>query len=257
MQKRPANEALYHSTTLYSQIASILRSRITSGSLPPHSILPSIEDMCAQYNVSRPTVRQAIQMLVSEGLIVSQRGKPAAVAKDALDGGGGVFRDLFNEQLLAQEDHKILIIDSGPVTDLPEGLCFVGQPTKSYFRIKKVHTVADVPYCLMELFVDSDAMLDLPVGIERREKIAPLLMLDERLDITVARERIVVGAADFEEASALDYPMAGPVARMTRVLCGRSGNAVYVGRYSYRGDQFGLERDRGNYVTAPWQNMQR
>ncbi len=62
-------------TTEYSQqIAQSLRDAIISGDLPVDERLPSEAELAARFNVSRPTVREALKRLAAQNLIRTQRG---------------------------------------------------------------------------------------------------------------------------------------------------------------------------------------
>lgn len=58
----------------YQQIANTLREEIVSGKYEPGSQLPLEKDMCEQYNVSRITIKRAVDELVGQGLVVKRRG---------------------------------------------------------------------------------------------------------------------------------------------------------------------------------------
>ena len=59
---------------LYFQIAENLKNAIESGVLKPGQRLDNEIALSERLSVSRPTVRQAIQRLTNEGLVVRQRG---------------------------------------------------------------------------------------------------------------------------------------------------------------------------------------
>jgi len=63
----------------YRRIAEDVRKRITSGELPPGSLLPTQQELSDRYGVARMTARQAIAELENEGLVTSQQGKGATV----------------------------------------------------------------------------------------------------------------------------------------------------------------------------------
>ncbi|MET7715411.1 GntR family transcriptional regulator [Streptomyces sp. NPDC005407] len=67
---------------LYQQVAAAIRQGIADGDFPPGSPLPSEAQLIERYQVSRPTVRNAISALRSEGLIEVRHGKGSFV-KDA------------------------------------------------------------------------------------------------------------------------------------------------------------------------------
>ena len=62
----------------YTQIAHYLRGRVAAGS--PGDRLPSDAELCARFGVSRMTARQAVQLLVNEGLLYRRRGQGTFVA---------------------------------------------------------------------------------------------------------------------------------------------------------------------------------
>lgn len=59
----------------YRQIARMLREAISSGRLPPGERLPSETELIEHFGVARMTVRQAVQELRSEGLVIAERGR--------------------------------------------------------------------------------------------------------------------------------------------------------------------------------------
>ncbi|OIN80343.1 GntR family transcriptional regulator [Mycobacterium malmoense] len=59
----------------YRQIANMLREAINSNRLVPEERLPSEAELIEHFGVARMTVRQAVQELRSEGLVVSQHGR--------------------------------------------------------------------------------------------------------------------------------------------------------------------------------------
>ncbi|MCG8605413.1 GntR family transcriptional regulator, partial [bacterium] len=66
-------------TPLYYQIANNLRRDVHKGKYQPGEALPSEYQLMAQYGVSRGTVRDAIKLLWSEGLVTRHRGRGSFV----------------------------------------------------------------------------------------------------------------------------------------------------------------------------------
>ena len=60
---------------LRDQIAEVIRTRIADGVYPPRRAIPGEHALAAEFEVSRPTVRAAIEVLVAEGLLHRVRGK--------------------------------------------------------------------------------------------------------------------------------------------------------------------------------------
>ncbi len=69
----------------YKKIYEILRKHILSGVYSEGSLLPSENELCAVHNITRPTVRQALEVLVQEGFISKKQGKGSIVRKPPQD----------------------------------------------------------------------------------------------------------------------------------------------------------------------------
>lgn len=65
----------------YRKLYELLRKHITSGVYAEGSLLPSENELCTVHNITRPTVRQALDTLVKDGLILKKQGKGSIVRK--------------------------------------------------------------------------------------------------------------------------------------------------------------------------------
>ncbi|WP_410642679.1 GntR family transcriptional regulator [Amycolatopsis sp. lyj-346] len=63
----------------YRDLASLLRDAIKAGDYPPDSTLPKQDDLADQYDINVNTVRKAISVLESEGLVTSVRRRGTVV----------------------------------------------------------------------------------------------------------------------------------------------------------------------------------
>lgn len=64
---------------LYKKLNNVLREHIKSGVYKEGDLLPSENELCAIHNVTRPTVRQALNELVQEGYVKKHQGKGSIV----------------------------------------------------------------------------------------------------------------------------------------------------------------------------------
>lgn len=71
----------YSNVPLYCQLKNIILEKIESGEYKEDSKIPSEQDLCEQYNISRPTVRQAINDLTNNGQLYKLKGKGTFVSK--------------------------------------------------------------------------------------------------------------------------------------------------------------------------------
>ena len=63
----------------HRKLYELLRKHIVEGVYPEGSLLPSENELCGTHDVTRPTVRQALSKLASEGYILKRQGKGSIV----------------------------------------------------------------------------------------------------------------------------------------------------------------------------------
>ena len=76
MSQSPAN---LHRGRVADQIVEDLRRQIVSGELSDGARLPSERDLAAHYDVSAPTIREAIRVLTAIGLLSTRNGSRTTV----------------------------------------------------------------------------------------------------------------------------------------------------------------------------------
>ncbi|MDQ2089002.1 FadR/GntR family transcriptional regulator [Marimonas arenosa] len=82
------------SVDLSAQIAKAIRDAIVSGALIVDERLPSEAELAEQFDVSRPTVREALKRLAAQSLIRTQRGASGGAFVNRLS-----FRDAYPQQI--------------------------------------------------------------------------------------------------------------------------------------------------------------
>ena len=75
------------SVPLHLQVQQFLRQLIESEEYKNGKLLPKEVDLSRQLNISRSTLRQAINQLVYEGLLVRKKGVGTKVARKGINGG--------------------------------------------------------------------------------------------------------------------------------------------------------------------------
>ncbi|MGI6085059.1 MAG: GntR family transcriptional regulator [Acetivibrionales bacterium] len=70
----------YSNVPLYCQLKNLILKKIENGEFEADKKIPSEQDFCEQYNISRPTVRQAINELTATGQLYKLKGKGTFVS---------------------------------------------------------------------------------------------------------------------------------------------------------------------------------
>ena len=71
---RPPTKTQLRQPRLAEMVADILRKRIISGELADGSLLATQEELIDEFSVSKPSIREALRILETEGMITVQRG---------------------------------------------------------------------------------------------------------------------------------------------------------------------------------------
>lgn len=92
---------------LYQRIVEQIEDAVADGSLKPGERLPSERELVAQFGASRPTVREALRVLESNGVVRSRPGDPQ---------GPEVLS--FTPEALAKQMTRLTRVDHMSMTDL-------------------------------------------------------------------------------------------------------------------------------------------
>src|SRR5246500_3828625 len=229
--------SLAHDSPLYSRVETVLAGEITDGTLKLGDQLPTENSLIARFEVSRITVRRAIQNLVSRGLVEIRRGKGTFVAApkitQELTELSGFVEDMHavgrkpTARLIGKE---ILTADQTVASQL--------ELTKGerVVRIRRVRLADGIPLSFDETF------LPLEIGkkvIANNLKVEPIFSLLERkydIPLIEAEYKLEAVAAEPEVAAALKVKQRSPIFRIERISYSTGGRPVDYERLHYRGD---------------------
>lgn len=104
----------------YEQVKRLLLHQIDESDLGPGDLLPSEQELCAEFGVSRTVIRQALGELVHEGRLYRMRGKGTFIAKPKLqeqfiESTVGFFEDLTSRGHTVES--RVMSCELVPATD--------------------------------------------------------------------------------------------------------------------------------------------
>ena len=224
---------------LYAQIKDILRARILDGSYQPHQQMPSESEMMATFNVSRITVRQALNDLQNEGLIFRIHGKGTFVSKPKafqdlgrLQGFGEAMRQMGYETFA-----RVLSIKSvTPSAQVAERLQLPKRARVT--ELQRVRFLNREPISLDVSYV--------PLAIGNRlakEDLAArdvFVILENDYGIALGHAELQIGStlADDTLAAQLKVEEGSPVLFIERTTHTADGRPIDYEHLYYRGDAF-------------------
>jgi len=133
--------------TLYYQLREDLAKKIANRDWKPGEKIPSEAELCEAYNVSRITVRKAIEDLVRSGQLIKQQGKGTFVTNVSMEHKLSKFYS-FSEELARHgmtERAQVLSFDIIAATeDVSDKLSM--QLNDKVYMVKRLRMADEMPY---------------------------------------------------------------------------------------------------------------
>ena len=228
--------------TLYDQIKDDLLSKIKDGTYPEGQTIPSELELAEMYGVSRPTIRRALQILVSDGYLEKRRRRGTVVTKpkvsqsftmsissfeDAMRLAGRLPKTkvlVFKRERANAEVEKRLELTSG----------------QDVFKLVRLRYADDLP----NVFVESYIPCTLYPGLDSfdfNESSLYAAMDTCGNPVMTARRRLEVIKADGAAAALLDVEAGDPLLLFHTVARDANGTAVEYSVATYRGESNSFE----------------
>jgi GntR family transcriptional regulator len=223
----------------YIIIADRLRQRVESGMWHAGALLPSLHSLAEEFGVARPTARQAVQLLVQEGLLSSRRGQGTFVTQAATPIKTTPLETSLSE--LAQT-YRYLVPRILQINEAPCALPIAADQVPDYIHMRRLHSLNGRPYCVISLYI-AQHVFKLAPDKFRSQPVIPLMLANASVHIAQARQTLCIGTADAETATLLGIPVDAPVANVTRIFNSPDGAILYYAEVAYRGDGIRLEID--------------
>jgi GntR family transcriptional regulator len=227
---------------LYRHVADLLRKRIERGDWPPGGRLPSIESLAGLFGVAVVTIRQALALLEQDRLVERQQGRGTFIAANVREKRWLKLESSWDD-LIRMWDRstprpiKVRDTVESPMLDPEDG---IAAPAYRYMR--RVHLADDIPYAVIDLYVDRRLYARNPDQFERKMVIVVLDAM-RGVEVRSMRQCLTIGTADLETATLLGIAVGSPVGNVRRVIRDQNDVVIYVGEAVYRGDLVKLERE--------------
>lgn len=233
----------YSNVPLYSQLKNLIIEKISTGEYREESKIPSEQEFCEQYEISRPTVRQAISELTNNGYLYKEKGKGTFVAKSKSKVDIKNFTG-FTDSILDNQDpgqHDIISIHAiklNEVSSLEAVFGTQNYPQNNEFAEIKFLT-ADLN-SVLSFNVSYIPLLLFPEIIEDIKAKKPSYdILRGKYPLLPVRTKstIEVVYTDQSEAQYLQVQTGHPLIRIENLLFSKSGQLVEFVIAKYRADK--------------------
>ena len=226
-----------NATPLYLQLKNKIKKEIRTGILKPGDKLPSEPQMQQEYNMSRVTVRNAMEELTGEGYIIKVQGKGSFVAHtDMLRLPIGVTS--FTEDAKMQGITLTSKVIKFGIEDIQTELDrrFFGDKTDGRILVlKRVRSADGVPVTIEENHMSPD-LIDMKEEDLTGSYYDILINKYHMIPSNKGRRSVRITFADKEAAEYLDLSLGTPVIESEMCVFDMNGDAIHTVKDIVRGD---------------------
>ncbi|ADU31938.1 GntR family transcriptional regulator [Evansella cellulosilytica] len=223
---------------IYYQLEEEIRELINSGQLKAGDLLPSERVYAEKYEISRMTVRQAITNLVSEGLLIRQKGKGTFVAEKKLEQPlKGITS--FSEEMEARNmkpSTKIISFQQELAEPVVAKKLQIEANTPVY-KIHRIRLANDIPLAVETTYTPAKFI----EGISEEQFTSSFYdIIEKRLNLSIGygEQEIESVLANDSEIKHLNLHKGDPVLLVRRVTFLSNNEPFEYCRTTYRADKY-------------------
>ena len=230
--------------TLYDQIKDDLLAKIKDGTYPEGQTIPSEVELADMYGVSRPTIRQALQILVSDGYLEKRRRRGTVVTSPKVSQSFTMSISSFEDamRLAGRMPKTNVLVFKREHAGAEVARRLELAPGQEVYKLVRLRYADDLP----NVFVESYIPCNRYPGLDAYDfNVASLYAAMDSCGspVMTARRRLEVIRADGTTSALLDVEVGDPLLLFHTVARDASGAAVEYSVATYRGESNSFEID--------------
>lgn len=203
----------------HKKVYETLRKHINDRVYNEGDLLPSENELCIAHNVTRPTVRKALDRLLHEGYIKKKQGKGSIVM--GRPKGVGILSLSGTTSAVGQENLKTRIIVKPRITKWTEAFSFPIRKTEKevgciYFERLRIMNDQPVFYDITKI-----PNINLPRFTSRNienKSLFDILRVNYQINVIGGEQRIMAITANSKLQAFFDVPAGHPVLQLDRKI---------------------------------------
>jgi GntR family transcriptional regulator len=222
---------------LHKQAEKLLRELIGRAEYKDGKYLPTEVELSEQLNISRNTVRQAINTLVFEGLLVRKKGAGTRVAEKKVMSGASNWLSFSREMSVLGIEIQNFELQIFRKEASPEAAQFFGISTETkIMRLVRLRGKKDHPF----VYFISEFSPDIPISASENfnRPLYDILEKDYNVVAETSKEEISAVLADDFLASKLEMKIGAPILIRKRYVYDINNNPIEYNIGYYRADSF-------------------
>jgi GntR family transcriptional regulator len=223
---------------IYHQLEEYIKQQIETGILKEEAVIPSEREYAERFQISRMTVRQAINNLVSEGFLKRQKGRGTFVNKkkveQELQGMTSFTEDMRSRGMNPSStllSFQIILADKNTAMDLRI------EENDSVYKIKRIRLADGAPMALETAYIPVEIV---PGLTEDNSNLSLYQYIEEHLSLSIseATQEIEASVADSHDAENLGITIGDPILLIERISYLTDGIPFELVKSTFRADRY-------------------
>lgn len=220
----------------YFQLKNSLLDRIKTGEYAIETLIPSERELSELLGISRMTVRQALNQLVSEGVLYREKGKGTFVAKPKIEQRNIMsFSELVGKRGLIPSTRVLHFHKEQAPQDVLDVLQL--RSLELVYNVKRLRLANQVPIGIEQNFIPEKYFPNLE-KFDLSTSFYNILREGYNYQIHYADNVIEASRSKKEERELLQLPARVPVLYITSTIFAESRLPLFFERSVYRSDEY-------------------
>lgn len=223
---------------IYHQLEEYIKQQIENGILMEEASIPSEREYAERFQISRMTVRQAINNLVSEGYLTRQKGRGTFVNKkkveQELQGMTSFTEDMLSRGMSPSStllSFQIIPADKKTAFDLRI------EENDSVYKIKRIRLADGAPMALETAYIPVELV---PGLTEENSNLSLYQYIEEHLSLSIseATQEIEASIASSDDAETLGINIGDPILLIERISYLQNEVPFELVKSTFRADRY-------------------
>lgn len=238
---------------MYHQIADFLIKEIVEGVYKEGDKIPTEVELISQFNVSRTTIRLAMNQLIEKGLVEKKSGKGTFVKKSKVYHPIGEFKSLYNTLLESNISAETELVDFRRVKGTDHVCEQLELPKDSdVLEVRRLYHVKNIPIALAKISIHPKYGNQISLVEAKNHPVYQIIEKKHRINIKEANLEIFSSTPSAETANHLRMNQNESALGMERILYTTQDEPVEQTIVYFRADSYRFtikipNRDEGQH----------
>lgn len=236
----------------YHQLKEIFIEKIDNGEWRPGETIPPENQLCDQFNVSRGPVRQALDLLVRDGLLSRKQGKGTIVLPPKIEEGLGAFYSFTTliEQKGMRATAEMLSFEIVPAQGSVTRYLEISDDAP-LFKVRRLRLANNEPLILEVIYIPTGVCSSLTVEKMLSTPLYTLLATCYNVTLARAKQFFEPVVTDEYESQKLGIPTGSPALLIQNITYSNEERPIVLSKAIMRGDRVRYYVELSAQITVP------